>query len=81
MTSNLPLASKRARQIVRAILGRYDDQDLAEQLIVLRNTKVTRGCAHAVTQRLRDAVNLLEKGKLLTFSLPSVCQQIGSEDD
>lgn len=33
--SNLPLTARRAREIVREILGRYDDSDLAEKLIVL----------------------------------------------
>lgn len=36
-----------------------------------RETKVTMGYARGVPQRLRDAVNLLEKGKLLTFGTPS----------
>jgi hypothetical protein len=40
-----------------------------------RNTKVTRGYAHAVPQRLRDAVNALERGKLLSFGTPTLHQQ------
>jgi len=39
-----------------------------------RNTKVTRGYAHWVPQRLRDAVNSLEKGKRLISSTPTLRQ-------
>ncbi|MEA2174719.1 MAG: hypothetical protein QOD00_2311 [Blastocatellia bacterium] len=39
-----------------------------------RNTKVTRGYAHGVPQRLRDAVNSLEKGKLLILGTPTLRQ-------
>jgi integrase len=39
-----------------------------------RNTKVTRGYAHGVPQRLRDAVNSLEKGKLLISGTPTLRQ-------
>ena len=35
-----------------------------------RETRVTKGYARAVPQRLRDAVSKLEKGRLLTFSKP-----------
>jgi integrase len=36
-----------------------------------RNTKVRRGDAHGVAQRLRDAVNSLEKGKRLIAATPT----------
>ncbi|HST51979.1 MAG TPA: tyrosine-type recombinase/integrase [Pyrinomonadaceae bacterium] len=39
-----------------------------------RNTKVTRGYAHGVPQRLRDAVNSLEKGKRLISGTPTLRQ-------
>jgi integrase len=39
-----------------------------------RNTKVTRGYAHGVPQRLRDAVNSLEEGKRLISGTPTLRQ-------
>jgi hypothetical protein len=39
-----------------------------------RNTKVTRGYAHGVPQRLRDAVNSLERGKRLISATPTLRQ-------
>jgi integrase len=39
-----------------------------------RNTKVTRGYAHGVPQRLRDAVNSLENGKRLISGTPTLRQ-------
>jgi integrase len=40
----------------------------------MRNTKVKRGYAHGVPQRLRDAVNSLEKGKFLISGTPTLGQ-------
>jgi len=37
-----------------------------------RNTKVTRGYAHGVPQRLRDAVNSLQEGKRLVSATPTL---------
>ena len=39
-----------------------------------RNTKVTRGYAHGVTQRLRDAVERLEEGKRVILATPTLRQ-------
>ncbi|HKS26727.1 MAG TPA: tyrosine-type recombinase/integrase [Pyrinomonadaceae bacterium] len=57
----------------------YDIADLLGHSVPdgeTRSTRVTRGYAHGVPQRLRDAVNSLEKGKqAILAGLPSVCQQ------
>ena len=43
-----------------------------------RNTKVIRGYAHGVPQRLRDAVNSLGQGKLLISATPTLRQVTSS---
>ena len=51
----------------------YDIADLLGHSVPegeTRETRVTKGYARAVPQRLRDAVSKLEKGRLLTFSTP-----------
>jgi integrase len=51
----------------------YDIADLLGHSVPegeTKATRVTKGYARAVPQRLRDAVSKLEKGKLLTFSKP-----------
>ena len=51
----------------------YDIADLLGHSVPegeTKATRVTKGYARAVPQRLRDAVSKLEKGKLLTFSTP-----------
>ena len=57
----------------------YDIADLLGHSVPegeTRSTRVTRGYAHGVPQRLRHAVNSLEKGKqAILAGLPSVCQQ------
>lgn len=57
----------------------YDIADLLGHSVPegeTRATRVTRGYAHRVPQRLRDAVNSLETGKrAILEGLPSVCQQ------
>jgi hypothetical protein len=57
----------------------YDIADLLGHSVPdgeTRSTRVTRGYAHGVPQRLRDAVNSLEKGKqAILAGLPSFCQQ------
>jgi integrase len=59
----------------------YDIADLLGHAVPegeTRGTRVTRGYAHAVPQRLRDAVNNLETGKrAILAGLPSLCQQAG----
>ena len=59
----------------------YDIADLLGHSVSegeTRGTRVTRGYAHRVPQRLRDAVNSLEKGKkAILETLPSVCQYVG----
>jgi integrase len=41
-----------------------------------RNTKVTRGYAHGVPKRLRDAVNSLEEGKLIIVEGAPTSRQV-----
>ena len=57
----------------------YDIADLLGHSVPegeTRATRITRGYAHGVPQRLRDAVNSLEQGKqVILAGLPSVCQQ------
>lgn len=57
----------------------YDIADLLGHSVPdgeTRGTRVTRGYAHGVPQRLRDAVNSLEEGKrVILAGLPSVCQE------
>ena len=51
----------------------YDIADLLGHSVPegeTKETRVTKGYARAVPQRLREAVSKLEKGKLLTFSIP-----------
>lgn len=43
-----------------------------------RNTKVTRGYAHGVPKRLRDAVNSLEEGKLAILESAPTSRQVAS---
>jgi len=43
-----------------------------------RNTKVTRGYAHGVPKRLRDAVNSLEEGKLAIPESAPTSRQVAS---
>ena len=42
----------------------------------MRNTKVTRGYAHGVSKRLRDAVNSLEEGKLIILESAPTSRQV-----
>jgi integrase len=63
-----------ATRLRAANVHEYDIADLLGHSTTpgdTRNTKVTRGYAHSVPQRLRDAVNSLEKGKLLILSTPT----------
>jgi hypothetical protein len=41
-----------------------------------RNTKVTRGYAHGVPKRLRDAANSLEEGKLVILEGAPTSRQV-----
>lgn len=43
-----------------------------------RNTKVTRGYAHGVPKRLRDAVKSLEEGKLAILESAPTSRQVAS---
>lgn len=55
-----------ATRLRAANVHEYDIADLLGHLTTpgeTRNTKVTRGYAHGVPQRLRDTVNSLEEGK------------------
>ena len=55
-----------ATRLRAANVHEYDIADLLGHSTTTgetRNTKVTRGYAHGVPQRLRDAVNSLEDGK------------------
>ena len=55
-------------------LLREESDVLAPEPGETRNTKVTRGYAHGVPQRLRDAINSLGKGKLLISGTPALRQ-------
>lgn len=58
----------------------YDIADLLGHSVPegeTRETRITKGYARAVPERLRNAVSTLEKGKLLTFGTPSRHQQEG----
>ena len=66
-----------ATRLRAANVHEYDIADLLGHSTTpgdTRNTKVTRGYAHGVPQRLRDAVNSLEKGKLLISGTPTLRQ-------
>jgi integrase len=66
-----------ATRLRAANVHEYDIADLLGHSTTpgdTRNTKVTRGYAHGVPQRLRDAVNSMEKGKLLILGAPTLCQ-------
>lgn len=66
-----------ATRLRAANVHEYDIADLLGHSTTpgdTRNTKVTRGYAHGVPQRLREAVNNLEKGKLLISGTPTLRQ-------
>ena len=66
-----------ATRLRAANVHEYDIADLLGHSTTpgeTRNTKVTRGYAHGVSQRLRDAVNSLEKGKRLISATPTLRQ-------
>lgn len=66
-----------ATRLRAANVHEYDIADLLGHSTTpgeTRNTKVTRGYAHRVPQRLRDAVNSLEKGKRLISATPTLRQ-------
>ena len=66
-----------ATRLRAANVHEYDIADLLGHSTTpgeTRNTKVTRGYAHGVPQRLRDAVNSLEEGKRLISATPTLRQ-------
>jgi len=66
-----------ATRLRAANVHEYDIADLLGHSTTpgeTRNTKVTRGYAHGVPQRLRDAVNSLEEGKRLISGTPTLRQ-------
>lgn len=66
---------RKRRQL--ANVHEYDIDDLLGHSTTpgeTRNTKVTRGYAHRVPQRLRDAVDSLEEGKRLISATPTLRQ-------
>lgn len=72
-----------ATRLRAANVHEYDIADLLGHSTTpgdTRGTKVTRGYAHGVPQRLRDAVNSLEKGKLLILSTPSGAERMRGEE-
>lgn len=69
-----------ATRLRAANVHEYDIADLLGHSTThgeTRSSKVTRGYARSVPQRLRDAVQLLEKGKLLIFGAPTSRQLMG----
>jgi integrase len=66
-----------ATRLRAANVHEYDIADLLGHSTTpgeTRNTKVTRGYAHGVPQRLRDAVKSLEEGKRLISGMPTLRQ-------
>jgi integrase len=66
-----------ATRLRAANVHEYDIADLLGHSTTpgeTRNTKVTRGYAHGVPQRLRDAVDSLEEGKRLISATPTLRQ-------
>ena len=66
-----------ATRLRAANVHEYDIADLLGHSTTpndTRDTKVTRGYAHGVLQRLREAVNSLEKGKRLISATPTLRQ-------
>lgn len=66
-----------ATRLRAANVHEYDIADLLGHSTTpndTRSTKVTRGYAHGVPQRLRDAVNSLEEGKRLISGTPTLRQ-------
>ena len=66
-----------ATRLRAANVHEYDIADLLGHSTTpgeTRNTKVTRGYAHSVPQRLRDAVESLEEGKRLISGTPTLRQ-------
>ena len=66
-----------ATRLRAANVHEYDIADLLGHSTTpseTRNTKVTRGYAHGVPQRLRDAVESLEAGKRLISGTPTLRQ-------
>jgi integrase len=66
-----------ATRLRAANVHEYDIADLLGHSTTpgeARNTKVTRGYAHSFPQKLRDAVNSLEKGKLWISGTPTLRQ-------
>ena len=69
-----------ATRLRAANVHAYDIADLLGHSVPegeTRNTRITKGYARAVPQRLRDAVETLETGRLLTFTPPSVRHREG----
>jgi integrase len=67
-----------ATRLRAANIHPYDIADLLGHSVPegeTRTTRVTRGYAHSIPQRLRDAVNSLERGKLLAFGTSTLHQQ------
>ena len=66
-----------ATRLRAANVHEYDIADLPGHSTTpgeTRNTKVTRGYAHGVPQRLRDAVDSLEEGKRVILATPTLRQ-------
>ncbi|HEX8772582.1 MAG TPA: site-specific integrase [Pyrinomonadaceae bacterium] len=66
-----------ATRLRAANVHEYDIADLLGHSTTpgeTRNSKVTRGYAHGVPQRLRDVVNSLERGKRLISAMPTLRQ-------
>jgi hypothetical protein len=71
-----------ATRLRAANVHEYDIADLLSHSVpegATRGTSVPRGYARAVPQRLRDAINALGRGKLLTFGRPSGNHRVGNE--
>jgi integrase len=70
-----------ATRLRAANVHEYDIADLLGHSTTpgeTRNTKVTRGYAHGVPKRLRDAVNSLEEGKLAILESAPTSRQVAS---
>ena len=68
-----------ATRLRAANVHEYDIADLLGHSTTpgeTRNTKVTRGYAHGVPKRLRDAVNSLEEGKLAILEGAPTSRQV-----
>ena len=68
-----------ATRLRAANVHKYDIADLLGHSTTpgeTRNTKVTRGYAHGVPKRLRDAVDSLEEGKLAILESAPTSRQV-----